>query len=126
MDVRFYPAPPASVGSCTLPTDSGLDYYHPNKVTYLSTLLAHVVSTCADSDAVSVAHEPAHRLIRLGRPVVTSARLLFPSGGIKLIWQLNFDALLLMHLLQDWVGLVSVVVGDSNETSPERSTFSWK
>ncbi|XP_029682271.1 TOX high mobility group box family member 2 isoform X3 [Takifugu rubripes] len=31
MDVRFYPAPPASVGSCTLPTDSGLDYYHPNK-----------------------------------------------------------------------------------------------
>ncbi|XP_069390022.1 TOX high mobility group box family member 2 isoform X2 [Paralichthys olivaceus] len=31
MDVRFYPAPPASVGSCTLPTDSGLDYYHSNK-----------------------------------------------------------------------------------------------
>ncbi|XP_011612347.1 TOX high mobility group box family member 2 isoform X4 [Takifugu rubripes] len=34
MDVRFYPAPPASVGSCTLPTDSGLDYYHPNKSRY--------------------------------------------------------------------------------------------
>lgn len=32
MDVRFYPAPPSSVGSCTLPTDSGLDYYHSNKV----------------------------------------------------------------------------------------------
>lgn len=32
MDVRFYPAPPASVGSCTLPTDSSLDYYHSNKV----------------------------------------------------------------------------------------------
>uniref|UniRef100_A0A3P9MEF8 TOX high mobility group box family member 2 n=1 Tax=Oryzias latipes TaxID=8090 RepID=A0A3P9MEF8_ORYLA len=31
MDVRFYPAPPASVGSCTLPTDSSLDYYHSNK-----------------------------------------------------------------------------------------------
>ncbi|XP_036007108.1 TOX high mobility group box family member 2 isoform X4 [Fundulus heteroclitus] len=31
MDVRFYPAPPSSVGSCTLPTDSGLDYYHSNK-----------------------------------------------------------------------------------------------
>ena len=66
MDVRFYPAPPASVGSCTLPTDSGLDYYHANKVTFLSTLLAHVVPTCADSDAVSAAHEPAHRLIRWG------------------------------------------------------------
>lgn len=43
MDVRFFPAPPSSVGSCTLPTDSGLDYYHPNKVThrcfFLSTLL---------------------------------------------------------------------------------------
>lgn len=36
MDVRFYPAPPASVGSCSLPTDpsclSSLDYYHSNKV----------------------------------------------------------------------------------------------
>ncbi|XP_030230230.1 TOX high mobility group box family member 2 isoform X5 [Gadus morhua] len=33
MDVRFYPAPPSSVGSCrpTLPTDSSLDYYHSNK-----------------------------------------------------------------------------------------------
>ncbi|KAG1963371.1 TOX high mobility group box family [Pimephales promelas] len=34
MDVRFYPAPPSSVGSCTLPTDtslSSLDYYHCNK-----------------------------------------------------------------------------------------------
>ncbi|CAM4629392.1 unnamed protein product [Leuciscus chuanchicus] len=34
MDVRFYPAPPTSVGSCTLPTDtslSSLDYYHCNK-----------------------------------------------------------------------------------------------
>ncbi|XP_036958137.1 TOX high mobility group box family member 2 isoform X1 [Acanthopagrus latus] len=34
MDVRFYPAPPSSVGSCTLPTDSGLDYYHSNKSRY--------------------------------------------------------------------------------------------
>ncbi|XP_038158905.1 TOX high mobility group box family member 2 isoform X5 [Cyprinodon tularosa] len=34
MDVRFYPAPPSSVGSCTLPTDSGLDYYHSNKNRY--------------------------------------------------------------------------------------------
>ncbi len=36
MDVRFYPAPPANVGSCSLPTDpsclSPLDYYHSNKV----------------------------------------------------------------------------------------------
>lgn len=36
MDVRFYPAPPANVGSCSLPTDpsclSSLDYYHSNKV----------------------------------------------------------------------------------------------
>lgn len=39
MDVRFFPAPPSSVGSCTLPADSGLDYYHPNKVTVLSTSL---------------------------------------------------------------------------------------
>ncbi|XP_029287838.1 TOX high mobility group box family member 2 isoform X4 [Cottoperca gobio] len=31
MDVRFYPAPPSSVGSCT---DSGLDYYHSNKSRY--------------------------------------------------------------------------------------------
>ncbi|XP_075881328.1 TOX high mobility group box family member 2 isoform X4 [Nelusetta ayraudi] len=31
MDVRFFPAPPSSVGSCTLPADSGLDYYHSNK-----------------------------------------------------------------------------------------------
>ncbi|KAM7404529.1 hypothetical protein PAMP_011871 [Pampus punctatissimus] len=35
MDVRFYPAPPANVGSCSLPTDpsclSPLDYYHSNK-----------------------------------------------------------------------------------------------
>ncbi|XP_053083986.1 TOX high mobility group box family member 2 isoform X6 [Pangasianodon hypophthalmus] len=34
MDVRFYPAPPSSVGSCTLSTDSSLaslDYYHCNK-----------------------------------------------------------------------------------------------
>lgn len=37
MDVRFFPAPPSSVGSCTLPADSGLDYYHPNKVTALFT-----------------------------------------------------------------------------------------
>lgn len=38
MDVRFYPAPPANVGTCSLPTDPGclssLDYYHPNKVNY--------------------------------------------------------------------------------------------
>uniref|UniRef100_A0A3B3D0I8 TOX high mobility group box family member 2 n=1 Tax=Oryzias melastigma TaxID=30732 RepID=A0A3B3D0I8_ORYME len=38
MDVRFYPAPPANVGSCSLPTDpsclSSLDYYHPNKARY--------------------------------------------------------------------------------------------
>ncbi|XP_052456368.1 thymocyte selection-associated high mobility group box protein TOX isoform X4 [Carassius gibelio] len=37
MDVRFYPAPPSSVGSCTLPTDSSLsslDYYHCNKSRY--------------------------------------------------------------------------------------------
>ncbi|KAK3556875.1 hypothetical protein QTP70_022376 [Hemibagrus guttatus] len=34
MDVRFYPAPPSSVGSCTLSTESSLaslDYYHCNK-----------------------------------------------------------------------------------------------
>ncbi|XP_072308700.1 TOX high mobility group box family member 2 isoform X1 [Eucyclogobius newberryi] len=34
MDVRFYPAPPSSVGSHTLPTDSTLDYYHANKNRY--------------------------------------------------------------------------------------------
>ncbi|TDH10680.1 hypothetical protein EPR50_G00078070 [Perca flavescens] len=38
MDVRFYPAPPANVGSCSLPTDpsclSSLDYYHSNKARY--------------------------------------------------------------------------------------------
>ncbi|XP_067095569.1 TOX high mobility group box family member 2-like isoform X1 [Osmerus mordax] len=38
MDVRFYPAPPSSVGSCTLPTDpsclGSLDYYHSNKARY--------------------------------------------------------------------------------------------
>ncbi|XP_042084052.1 TOX high mobility group box family member 2 isoform X1 [Haplochromis burtoni] len=38
MDVRFYPAPPANVGSCSLPTDpsclSSLDYYHTNKARY--------------------------------------------------------------------------------------------
>ncbi|XP_053493025.1 TOX high mobility group box family member 2 isoform X2 [Ictalurus furcatus] len=37
MDVRFYPAPPSSVGSCTLSTDSSLaslDYYHCNKNRY--------------------------------------------------------------------------------------------
>ncbi|XP_064160154.1 TOX high mobility group box family member 2 isoform X2 [Anguilla rostrata] len=38
MDVRFYPAPPSSVGSCSLPTDSSclssLDYYHCNKNRY--------------------------------------------------------------------------------------------
>ncbi|XP_036390325.1 TOX high mobility group box family member 2-like isoform X5 [Megalops cyprinoides] len=38
MDVRFYPAPPSSVGSCSLPTDpsclSSLDYYHCNKSRY--------------------------------------------------------------------------------------------
>ncbi|XP_072540891.1 TOX high mobility group box family member 2 isoform X2 [Salminus brasiliensis] len=37
MDVRFYPAPPSSVGSCTLPADSSLaslDYYHCNKNRY--------------------------------------------------------------------------------------------
>ncbi|XP_072569661.1 TOX high mobility group box family member 2-like isoform X2 [Paramormyrops kingsleyae] len=38
MDVRFYPAPPSSVGSCSLPTDpsclSPLDYYHCNKTRY--------------------------------------------------------------------------------------------
>ncbi|XP_028855277.1 TOX high mobility group box family member 2 isoform X5 [Denticeps clupeoides] len=37
MDVRFYPAPPSSVGSCSLPADSGLgslDYYHCNKSRY--------------------------------------------------------------------------------------------
>uniref|UniRef100_A0A1A8M2J0 TOX high mobility group box family member 2 n=2 Tax=Nothobranchius TaxID=28779 RepID=A0A1A8M2J0_9TELE len=38
MDVRFYPAPPANVGSCSLPTDpsclSSLDYYHSNKAQY--------------------------------------------------------------------------------------------
>lgn len=39
MDVRFFPAPPSSVGSCTLPADSGLDYYHSNKVTMLSLLV---------------------------------------------------------------------------------------
>lgn len=44
MDVRFFPAPPSSVGSCTLPADSGLDYYHPNKVTVLSTSLFDCLS----------------------------------------------------------------------------------
>lgn len=44
MDVRFYPAPPANVGSCSLPTDpsclSSLDYYHTNKVNnYLCSLV---------------------------------------------------------------------------------------
>ncbi|XP_061832270.1 TOX high mobility group box family member 2-like isoform X2 [Nerophis lumbriciformis] len=38
MDVRFYPAPPANVGSCSLPADptclSSLDYYHSNKARY--------------------------------------------------------------------------------------------
>ncbi|XP_061114080.1 TOX high mobility group box family member 2-like isoform X3 [Conger conger] len=38
MDVRFYPAPPSSVGSCSLPTDpnclSSLDYYRCNKSRY--------------------------------------------------------------------------------------------
>uniref|UniRef100_A0A8C5I123 HMG box domain-containing protein n=1 Tax=Gouania willdenowi TaxID=441366 RepID=A0A8C5I123_GOUWI len=34
MDVRFFPAPPSSVGSCTLPSESGLDYYHSNKSRY--------------------------------------------------------------------------------------------
>lgn len=43
-----------------------------------------------------------------------------------MIWRLNFVAFLLVHLLPDWVGFVNVVVGDSNETGPERSTFSWK
>lgn len=42
MDVRFYPAPPANVGSCSLPTDpsclSSLDYYHSNKVNKNSTV----------------------------------------------------------------------------------------
>lgn len=45
MDVRFFPAPPSSVGSCTLPTDSGLDYYHPNKVIFSTLLIAH---SCPD------------------------------------------------------------------------------
>ncbi|XP_063071220.1 TOX high mobility group box family member 2 isoform X3 [Engraulis encrasicolus] len=39
MDVRFYPTPPSSVGSCTLPTDSSLaslDYYHCNKSRYVA------------------------------------------------------------------------------------------
>ncbi|XP_061638901.1 TOX high mobility group box family member 2-like isoform X4 [Phyllopteryx taeniolatus] len=38
MDVRFYPAPPANVGSCSLPADpsclSSLEYYHSNKARY--------------------------------------------------------------------------------------------
>ncbi|KAM9798989.1 TOX high mobility group box family member 2 isoform 1-T1 [Syngnathus typhle] len=34
MDVRFYPAPPSSVGACTLAPDSTLDYYHSNKSRY--------------------------------------------------------------------------------------------
>lgn len=46
MDVRFFPAPPSSVGSCTLPADSGLDYYHPNKVTALSTSLCVCLFVC--------------------------------------------------------------------------------
>ncbi|XP_061689346.1 TOX high mobility group box family member 2 isoform X3 [Syngnathoides biaculeatus] len=36
MDVRFYPAPPSSVGACTLAADSALDYYHSNKSRYAS------------------------------------------------------------------------------------------
>lgn len=52
--------------------------------------------------------------------------LFLPSKGIKLIWRLKFVALLLVHLLQDWVGFVNVVLGDLNETGLERSTFSWK
>ncbi|KAM6977518.1 TOX high mobility group box family member 2-like isoform 1-T1 [Aplochiton taeniatus] len=38
MDVRFYPAPPSSVGSCSLSTDpsclSSLEYFHSNKARY--------------------------------------------------------------------------------------------
>lgn len=45
MDVRFYPAPPANVGSCSLPTDpsclSPLDYYHSNKVNNTLYSLVH-------------------------------------------------------------------------------------
>lgn len=45
MDVRFYPAPPANVGSCSLPTDpsclSSLDYYHSNKVNNKLRVLVH-------------------------------------------------------------------------------------
>lgn len=47
MDVRFFPAPPSSVGSCTLPADSGLDYYHPNKVTVLSTFFFACLFACS-------------------------------------------------------------------------------
>ena len=55
MDVRFYPAPPSSVGSCTLPTDSGLDYYHSNKVTIPSLLyelaVRQMCGRCGDAGA---------------------------------------------------------------------------
>ncbi|XP_072306402.1 TOX high mobility group box family member 2-like isoform X1 [Eucyclogobius newberryi] len=53
MDVRFYPAPPANVGSCSLPTDpsclSSLDYYHTNKARYTARL--HSDPTSAISPA---------------------------------------------------------------------------
>lgn len=70
MDVRFFPAPPSSVGSCTLPTDSGLDYYHPNKVTrlcfFLSTLLH--CGKCAELRGARCAQTDAHRVTRKRAP----------------------------------------------------------
>ncbi|KAJ0036913.1 hypothetical protein NQD34_005590 [Periophthalmus magnuspinnatus] len=55
MDVRFYPAPPANVGSCTLPTDpsclSSLDYYHPSKARHTARLHPDPASSSAISPA---------------------------------------------------------------------------
>lgn len=94
MDVRFFPAPPSSVGSCTLPTDSGLDYYHPNKVTHLCFFLSTLLrcGKCAELRGARCAQTDPHRVMRKrapcmelcgvhGRRSVASAALLDPSGG---------------------------------------------
>lgn len=63
MDVRFYPAPPANVGSCSLPTDpsclSSLDYYHSNKVNYKLCALVHWNGSCLTCLSLC---EPKHNL----------------------------------------------------------------
>ncbi|XP_048877873.1 TOX high mobility group box family member 2 isoform X8 [Brienomyrus brachyistius] len=58
MDVRFYPATPSTVGSCSLPTDSSclssLDYYHCNKcrfsVAERGVRLHSTLPVCPDPD----------------------------------------------------------------------------